>query len=185
MTSIVHSDQGDLLGLSGAVFSDCGYYRYQLWRTWDSARPEVAFVMLNPSTADALADDPTIRRCIGFARAWGAGSVRVVNLYAWRATDPAGLNHTGGSHVVGEVTVTGNVNDAAIAGVAAAADRIVVAWGAWPGPVSQRASHVLELLRASGRPITALGLTKHGQPRHPLYVRSDALPLPYPPLEAS
>ena len=73
---------------SGADFSECGRYRYKLWRTWDDIRPVVMFIMLNPSTADATADDPTIRRCIGFARAWGYGGVRVGNLFAWRTPYP-------------------------------------------------------------------------------------------------
>jgi hypothetical protein len=82
--------QGDLFGDRGATLSDCGRYRYRLWRRWADG-PTVLFVMLNPSTADADVDDPTIRRCIGFARSWGAGALEVVNLYAWRATQPAEL----------------------------------------------------------------------------------------------
>ena len=73
---------------SGADFSECGRYRYKLWRTWDDVRPVVMFIMLNPSTADATADDPTIRRCIGFAHDWGYGGVRVGNLFAWRTPYP-------------------------------------------------------------------------------------------------
>src|SRR5262249_62207047 len=72
-----------------AGFSRCGRYRYWLTRTWDAARPAVCWLMLNPSTADAARDDPTIRRCIGLARRWGHGGIVVVNLFAWRAPDPA------------------------------------------------------------------------------------------------
>src|SRR5207245_10014631 len=82
--------------LSGASFSRDRRYRYRLWRRWDAARPVVAFVMLNPSTADAARDDPTIRRWSGFARAWGYGRLEVVNLFAYRATDPRWVRHVPG-----------------------------------------------------------------------------------------
>lgn len=77
----------DLFTESSAVISDCGKYRYLLTRRWDAGNP-VTFVMLNPSTADADKDDPTIRRCIRFARDWGFGALQVVNLFAVRAADP-------------------------------------------------------------------------------------------------
>ena len=67
-----------------ADLSPCGNYRYSLRRLWDEKRPGVLWVMLNPSTADANADDPTVRRCMGYARSWGCGSIEVVNLCAWR-----------------------------------------------------------------------------------------------------
>lgn len=76
---------------SDAVISDDGLYRYLLERHWDDTTSSCTFVMLNPSTADALVDDPTIRRCVGFAKSFGCGSLRVVNLYAYRATKPAEL----------------------------------------------------------------------------------------------
>src|SRR5262245_43270667 len=71
-----------------AVISTCGLYRYHLSRLWDETLPRVAFIMLNPSTADALIDDATIRKCVGFAKKWGCGSLCVVNLFAYRATKP-------------------------------------------------------------------------------------------------
>ncbi len=79
---------------TGADFDGTGAYRYSLWREWDSRRPIVAFVMLNPSTADAAKDDPTIRRCASFARSWGYGSLEVVNLFAYRASEPKRLRQT-------------------------------------------------------------------------------------------
>ena len=71
----------------GAIFDINGRYRYSLWRAWSSYHPRIAFVLLNPSTADEQRNDPTIRRCIGFARAWNFGSMEVVNLFAYRTTD--------------------------------------------------------------------------------------------------
>jgi hypothetical protein len=173
---------GDLFGDRGASFSDCGRYRYRLWRRWADG-PEVLFVMLNPSTADAALDDPTIRRCRGFAARWGAGSLTVVNLYAWRATNPRDLLLPDGP--VGEFPWQPharhaiNRNDVEIEEAAAKADRIVAAWGAWPGPIEWRPARVLEDLLLPHGNVEAVGLTKHGQPRHPLYMRGDARPVPY------
>ena len=96
-----------------------GLYRYQLTRTWSQANPLVNFVMLNPSTADATADDPTIRRCLGFARRWGCGAIVVINLYARIATDPRILWHDGNS--------VGQDNDGWIRETAAVSDFIVCA----------------------------------------------------------
>jgi hypothetical protein len=155
------------LDRSGAEISDCGHYRYRLWRRWD-ARGAVAFLMLNPSTADASTDDPTIRRCMRFARSWGYGSLEVVNLFAWRCSSRVVL-----------LTVPdpiGPLNDAAIPGVVGAADGVVCAWGAWgqgvDGIARTRARVVMELLRGcvSASRIWCLGTTASGHPRHPLYV---------------
>lgn len=171
----------DLLGESGAELSDCGHYRYRLWRQWAEV-PPVLFVMLNPSTADATQDDPTIRRCIGYAKRWGRGGIIVANLYAWRATKPADLHVAQGP--VGEYPVIGfsggpeNRNDKALEEAALDADLVIAAWGADPGPIRHRPAYVLELLRRRCE-IKALGLTKHGQPRHPLYMRADAEPVLY------
>lgn len=145
-----------------------GAYRYRLERWWDEDRPAVLFVMLNPSTADARDDDPTIRRCVGFARGWGAGGLLVGNLYALRATDPRGL--------VGVADPVGPENDEHLAAMHRAAARTVVAWGAWPGPDPARPTRVLELL---GGAVRALGTTRSGAPRHPLYLRSSARAQPY------
>ena len=79
--------------MNTAILSDCGKYRYSLTRNWDSEKPKVLFIMLNPSTADADNDDPTIRRCINFAKYWGYGGLHVCNLFAYRATNPKELLH--------------------------------------------------------------------------------------------
>jgi hypothetical protein len=122
------------------------------------------FVMLNPSTADASEDDPTIRKCIGFAKRWGAGGIRVVNLYPWRATNPRDLPN--GREVGGEHTGVLSNNDAAILAASCDAGWVVVAWGANHGPWPMQRVHVLDLLR--NRRVCCLGRTADGSPRHPL-----------------
>lgn len=118
--------------------------------------------MLNPSTADAERDDPTIRACVRLARRWGFGSLVAVNLFALRATDPRMLRRARDP--------IGPENDAAIVGAAADADLLLAAWGNW-GVLHDRGRAVLDLLRPLGRP-HCLGLTARGQARHPLYVGS-------------
>lgn len=113
----------------GAVLSSDGRYRYSLYRRWDRTLPMACFVMLNPSIADADVDDPTIRKCMGFATRWGAGGIRVVNLYPWRATKPRDLPagpETGGER---EPLAIEPRNDGAIRSAAFNAGWIVAAWG--------------------------------------------------------
>jgi len=154
-------------GDATATFDPTRAYRYRLSRTWDPTGPVVTFVMLNPSTADAEVLDPTVRRCLGFARAWGFGSLEVVNLFAFRATDPRDLLRADAP--------VGPANDRAILGAVSAADRVVVAWGA-RGAHLGRAAAVAGLLHAGPSRPLGLGTTKGGQPRHPLYVRADTRP---------
>jgi hypothetical protein len=151
----------------GAVLSPCGSYRYRLWRVWDPRSPRALFVMLNPSTADALADDPTIRRCTGFARAWGMGGIDVVNLYAWRSTDPEALRTL-------ELAwrIVGPERDAHITAALAHAGVVVLAWGAHPLAAAEAPGVVARIVDAGLAP-QCLGVTATGHPRHPLYVRGD------------
>jgi hypothetical protein len=146
-----------------AVISPCGKYRYLLERKWSIGLPCVTWIMLNPSTADAEKDDPTIRRCIGFSKAWGYGSLYVVNLFAWRATDPSELKRV--------LRPVGPENDHYIGRAAANCKEIVAAWGAH-GSFQDRDKVVLNLLKGFG--ITALSLTTKGSPGHPLYLAADA-----------
>lgn len=148
-----------------AVFDPTGTWRYRLERAWGDGRA-IAFVMLNPNTADAEHDDPTIRRCVGFARRWGFGRLVVVNLFAWCCRRPRMLREAGDP--------VGPRNDAHLRRAAAEADRVVAAWGNH-GRLLDRDRAVVELL---GGPLHCLGTTKHGCPRHPLYLASDT------PLEA-
>lgn len=166
----------------GAELSACGRYRYTLWRTWSDGSP-VLFVMLNPSTADADEDDPTIRRCMGFARRWGAGGIRVVNLYPWRATNPRDLPP--GPEVFGELPLGHERNARAIADALDGAGLVIAAWGANPGPWPSQPAVVAAQIRNAGCALQALGLTKDGAPRHPLYLRADAQPIPFDTTEAA
>ncbi len=146
----------------GAVLSSCGQYRYGLTRTFFTGTGTVLFIMLNPSTADAEMDDPTIRRCIGFARRWGFQELKVGNLFALRATDPRELKRVSDP--------IGPENDRYLMHMSGSADAVIAAWGAH-GIYRNRSQHVLGLLEGT---VECLGLTKQGYPRHPLYLRADA-----------
>lgn len=163
-----------LAALSGAELSTCGRYRYALWRRWSDA-PAAVFVMLNPSTADAHADDATIRKCIGFATRWGAGAIRVVNLYPWRATDPKLL--PAGPEFGGEPGGILTRNDAAIYAAICDAGWIIAAWGANHGPWPMQRAHVMQLL--AGRDVRCLGRTADGSPCHPLMLAYSTELQPY------
>jgi hypothetical protein len=140
-----------------ATFSRCRRYRYSLTRSWDPALPTILFVGLNPSTADSSRDDPTVRRCIGFAREWGYGTMTLANLFALRSTDPAQL-WTARDPI-------GPDNDEWVRSLADSAAMVVVAWGAHGG-LLDRDRHVLAMLSS----VHCLGRTQAGQPRHPLYL---------------
>lgn len=142
-----------------ARFSRCGLYRYALWRRW-SEGPQVLFVMLNPSIANETHDDPTIRRCIGFGQAWGFGAVAVGNLFALCTSSPAALR-------VATLPI-GNMTDRWLARLQAESSVVVAAWGNH-GTFRGRSGAV----RARLREPRILGITKRGEPRHPLYARSD------------
>ncbi|HEX7740583.1 MAG TPA: DUF1643 domain-containing protein [Marmoricola sp.] len=158
-----------------AVLSLDGVYRYSLHREWCTGffRPRwVTFVMLNPSTADAVQDDPTIRRCVTFAKALGGTGLAVVNLYAIRATSP--------TEALAAADPVGPRNDHYLAMFLEMAARydfpLIAAWGTHAKP--ERVAEVLALPGADR--FTALGLTKSGAPRHPLYLRRDARPTAWP-----
>jgi len=154
-------------GRATATFDPTRTYRYRLTRSWDPGRPSVNFLMLNPSTADARALDPTIRRCVGFARSWGFGAVEITNLFALRATDTKVL--------MAHREPVGPGNDRAILDAARRADRVVVAWGNH-GAHDGRAEEVADLLDRRGVRPVALRHTVAGHPHHPLYVPGDVEP---------
>lgn len=152
--------------IATATLSTCHRYRYTLSREWDENLPRVLWIMLNPSTADAWVDDPTIRRVRGFTERLGCGGFTVVNLFAYRATDPSDLR------IISDPI--GPENDAHIADQASRAaisgSKVIAAWGNLSRPGKNRA---MDLLKGSLMNATLhhLGeLTKEGQPRHPLYL---------------
>ena len=166
---------GDLT--SGALFGDgdnpSSIYRYLLWREWrvEPAGTRVGWIMLNPSKATAELDDPTIRRCMGFARAWGAKGIEVANIFALRATDPRKLK----THPAPR----GPSNNDAILMMARRCPITIAAWGAH-GALLGRGDEVRRMLSAEGISLHYLRLTAAGFPAHPLYLPGDLRPTRWP-----
>lgn len=146
-----------------ASFSRCGLYRYSLTRQWDKGFGRCVFIGLNPSTADAKVDDPTIRRCMGFTHSWGFNELIMVNLFAFRTPHPALLKKA--------IDPEGVNNRRAVRRSCQSATRVIAAWGANGTFMDQN-----ERLSAiwSDIPVHCFGTTKSGQPLHPLYQRADA-----------
>lgn len=158
MSKLTYSD-------TGAEISVCRRYRYTLRRAWTSARATsdraVCWVMLNPSTADAAVDDPTIRRCVRFTDHWGYRSLIVVNLFAYRTKSPR--------RMMAELEPVGAGNDDAITSAALSAGMVVCAWGIH-GTHLGRGEEVRRLLQSIGCTPMALGRSeKNGEPLHPLF----------------
>ena len=188
---------------AGAEISPCGTYRYRLWREWrlhpapaqwdmwvdDAGKPiadgaghqlgepkSCVFIMLNPSTADGAQDDPTIRRCVGFAKAWGYDRLEVLNLFAYRATEPKEL-----LALTHDRDPVGEHNKRAFDRLlfpSSTIGTIVCAWGAHGAHLGQDETALGWLGRHKR---FALALTKEGHPRHPLYVKGDAVLKPFRP----
>lgn len=142
--------------VSGAKFSDCGKYRYALWRKWDSTKPFIMFIGLNPSTATAIMDDPTIRRVKRFAKDWGYGGVYMANLFAFVTPYPEEL-----------LTCEDPIkdNDMWLITIGSKCKDVLFAWGSFK-EAKDRAKQVSEMFPSA----ICLGLTKDGSPKHPLYV---------------
>jgi len=161
------SQQLSLLGNDengGATFDATRQYRYRLWRVWDLKRPTCAFVMLNPSTADEHVLDPTLRRCVDFARRWGCGRLEVGNIFAWRSTDPAELYKV--------TDPIGDKNDAFLQGIMRGARIVVAAWGKH-GDHMQRGGHVFAMAQSMGIKLKCLGTNEDLSPKHPLYIAAE------------
>ena len=146
---------------SEASYSDCEGYRFALTRVWDAKGPKVTFVMLNPSTATEVQNDPTVERCERRARTLGYGAFQVTNIFAFRATDPRVMKT--------QIDPVGADNNAMILAAAAWADLVVCAWGSH-GAHLGRGQEVGDMLRQTNQPLHHLGLTKEGHPKHPLYI---------------
>ncbi len=147
---------------AGATFSPDRTYRYLLWRRW-SQEPPLCVVGLNPSVADEIDNDPTISRLIGHARRWGYGGLHMLNLFAFRATDPADMKKT--------PDPVGPCNDGAIFETAKDKD-VLAAWGNH-GDFKNRSAQVVEILKFAKAHIYCLGKNANGSPKHPLYLRGD------------
>ena len=157
--------------VSVARYSDCERNRYDLTRTWEPSGPNVLFVMLNPSTATELANDPTVARVERRARSMGFGAYRVCNLFAWRATEPKQLFAT--------AAPVGPKNDEVLVEACHGADQNICGWGNH-GTFGSRGATVEALMRGSGHSLFNLGLTQQGHPRHPLYVPYSVAPAIWP-----
>jgi hypothetical protein len=169
-TKYLHLKQNIVDGIDcGAIFDLDGRYRYSLWRTWSTRHPRIAFVLLNPSTADEQRNDPTIRRCLGFAQAWHYGSMEVVNLFAYRATDQRELFKA--NDPIGEE------NNRFLLQAVEHCSTVVLGWGN-RGIFLGRDRQVIHLL-AGRKDVHCLGTTKDGQPRHPLYIKGDTSLVPF------
>lgn len=142
-----------------------GPYRYVLMRSWNLEARHLVWIMLNPSTADGVKDDPTLRRCIDFTRRWGYGGLAVLNLYAWRSSSPDVLRHA--------PDPIGPRNLGSIIDSLHGAD-VILAWGADAGPVANHQYVVSGLALRHARSVAVLGRCSNGHPRHPLYVRASA-----------
>ena len=148
-----------------AALSPCRNYRYALWRKWDAAKPDAMIIGLNPSTADETDDDPTVTRCIAYARSWGYGGLCIGNLFAFRATEPADLLLV--------VDPIGPENNEWLIKLARHAGVVVAAWGNH-GSHSGRSEQIIQLIPA----LHYLKINKTGEPAHPLYLKADLRPKP-------
>ena len=151
-----------------ANISEDRRYRYTLTRRWGTIESGVTWIMLNPSTADAEVDDPTIRRCMAFTQHFGFEAMVVVNCFAYRATDPKELVEVGADVALGEYN-GGYVREAC-----EQSKLIIAAWGALKYPLREAALSIAKVIKDAGHSMKCLGKTKDGSPRHPLYVRKDS-----------
>lgn len=156
-----------MFATSFATFSPCRRYRYTLTRQWSANDSRCVFVMLNPSTADENTNDRTVAKCIRYAIGWGYGSLLVLNIFAWRSTDPSVLKDLDDP--------IGPDNDAAIMAGIRGAGVVLCAWGKH-GALRGRGVEVLAALRSAGVTPRALSLNNDGSPAHPLYLPSAFTP---------
>lgn len=164
----------NLFGTIGAQFSPCRTWRYRLWRVWDESLPLACFVLMNPSKADEINDDPTVLRCQRRVARWKhikIGGVLVVNVFAWRETDSTKLPGL----IAAGTDIVGPDNDAAIVAAASESAIVVCGWGN-PGNLNGRGQSVEQLLRGAGIDLHYLQLNNDGTPGHPIYLGYDLMP---------
>ena len=149
---------------TAAEFSKCRKYRFALWRTWDEKKPYALIIGLNPSTADEIKNDPTITRCINFAKSWGYGGVCVANLFAYRATIPKDMMRV--------KKPIGTENDAWLSQLEKNAGIVVAAWGN-DGSHLGRAEEIKKMFPN----LHCIKMNKSGEPAHPLYLKADLKPV--------
>ncbi|MBU0846914.1 DUF1643 domain-containing protein [Patescibacteria group bacterium] len=144
----------------GAVFADDHTHRLYLWRRWNKQGPWVMFIGLNPSTADERRDDPTVRRCIGFAKRWECGGIFMCNVFTLVSTDPKKLN------VETPIAMGASL---AMRVIRERCSKAVAGWGNLITQVREGEDQV-ERIKRQLSPLDCLGMTKLGHPRHPLYL---------------
>ena len=149
---------------TNAIFSECRKYRYALWRVWDDSKPCIMFIGLNPSTADETEDDPTIRRCINYAKDWGYGGLCMGNLFAFRATDP--------NEMMSSEEPVGSENDDWLVKLSKNAGTVIAVWGN-SGSYLDRSKLVVDIVPN----LMCLKVNKTGEPAHPLYQPKSAKPV--------
>lgn len=149
-----------------ASISTCGTYRYSLSRSWDNSKPRVTFICLNPSTADATTDDPTLRKCIAYAKSWGHGGLLILNLFAYRSCEPAAMKNASDP--------IGPKNDKKLSQAAKNGKIIIAAWGN-DGAFNGRSCEVAQNFPN----LKCLKVNKTGEPSHPLYLKANLKPISY------
>lgn len=160
-------EQEETIRASGAEFSPDRMHRYALWRHWDESLPVVMFIGLNPSTADERHNDPTVKKCIKYAKSWGYGGVIMSNICAFRATEPEDMKAA--------QDPVGPENDQWLLKLSDQASLIVAAWGN-DGDFMNRGKTVLQILKEKA--LYCLMMNKTGHPRHPLFCRDSLAPSP-------
>lgn len=163
--------------IRGALFSNCRQYRYRLWNIWDTSKPVVLYIMLNPSTADEVKNDPTVERCTRRAVQLGFGGVRIANIFALRSTDPKAL-YTHESPVDEGNPKNATINDLHIRVSVKGSNLVICGWGDH-GRLGGRGQVVMRELRSMCRP-HALKMNASGEPCHPLYLPYSNQPFEVP-----
>ncbi len=149
----------------GALFSTCRQYRYTLWRIWDNSKPYACWIGLNPSTADEIENDPTVRRCIDYSKQWQFGGMFMMNAFAYRSTDPEKMKAI--------ADPVGPDNDRWLVEIANNSGLVLAAWGNHAAHMD-RGKKVLDMLQTN---VFCLKLNSNGQPAHPLYLRKSLTPI--------